>query len=138
MMCQCNGLRLLEMGKAGHIGLQVIFHRLQDHQKQFLYEAIDLFHLFSGVELHIQSHLIVAAAAGVQLFACITDPVDEMCLHKAVNILIGIFINGQLPGQGIIQNPAKTGNDLISLRLCENLLFCEHCHMCDTALDILI
>ena len=49
--------------------------------------------LFSGVETHIERHLVVAAAPGMQLLSGVSQTVDQIRLHKAVNILIFIRYN---------------------------------------------
>ena len=73
----------------------------------------------------------------MELFADITETVDQRRLHKAVDILI--FVTDlQCAVFYVCLDLAQAVNDLIGLFLCENALSAEHDHMCDTALDVLL
>ncbi len=92
VMGQGGGLRLLQMGEPGHICLHIGFHGVQNHRHQFLEQTVRGHHLRPGVQPHVQSHLIVAAAAGMQLLARFSHPLDQISLHKTMDVLI-FFIN---------------------------------------------
>ena len=88
MMCQRNGLCFLQMGKSRHNGLGIFFHDAKQNFQKAFYQFIRLFHFISCIKSHIQRHLVIPASSGVQLLSCISNPVNEVCLHKAVDILI--------------------------------------------------
>ena len=80
------------------------------------------------ISSHVQSHLIVSAAACVKLLSRIAYPVDEHSLHKAVDILVFIG-NLKLSALHIRKNSFDSGKDGVSLLLCQNSLLCQHFHM---------
>ena len=88
MMRKRDWLCLLQMGKARHDRLCVIFHNGKNGLKQMMEQILGMFYLTSGIKAHIQCHLIVSAASGMQFLARITDTVDQICLHKTMNILV--------------------------------------------------
>ena len=73
----------------------------------------------------------------MQLFADIADPVDQICLHEAVDILI-LCRNCKRSVFHVTQNAFQAFQDLIPLLLRQNLLLCKHLHMCHAAFDILL
>lgn len=68
---------------------------------------------------------------------CIPDPVDQVCLNKAVNIFIFIC-NLKCSVFHILTDSVQSVNDLLLLILSQNSLLCKHCHMCNTSSDILL
>ena len=53
------------------------------------------------VKLHVKRYLIIPAPAGVELLARIPDPVNQIGLHKAVNVLIFVC-DFQCPIENIV------------------------------------
>ena len=88
MMGQGHRLSLLQMGKAGHEGLRILFHDLQDHSEEIFELAVHQIDLRAGIQPHIQGHLVVAAPPGMEFFAGISDPVDQIGFHEAVDVLV--------------------------------------------------
>ena len=88
VMGQRRGLCLLQVCKPGHKGLFVLFHQIQNDAEQVQDLSADPVRRLSGIQPHIQGNLVVAAPAGVQALARVADPVDEIRLDKAVNVLI--------------------------------------------------
>ena len=89
-MSQCNGLCFLQMGKSRHNGLCIFLHDSKKYFQKAFYQFIRLFHFISCIKSHIQRHLVIPASSGMQFLSCISNPVNEVCLHKAVNVLIFI------------------------------------------------
>ena len=87
-MGQCNGLCLLQMSKSRHDGLGIFLHDAKQYFQKTLYQFVCLLHFISCIKSHIQRHLVIPASSGVQFLSCISNPVNEVCLHKAVDILI--------------------------------------------------
>ena len=71
----------------------------------------------------------------MKLFACITDPVDQGCLYKTVDILLG-FVDCKLSGIHILQNTGQSFDNALFLLLGEDSLLCQHGGMYDTSGDI--
>ena len=89
-MCQCHRLRFLQMREARHIGFQVLFHNTYQDRLELLQFFFDLRNLAANIKLHIQRHLIVTAAPGMQFLAGVPDHIRQIGFHKAVNIFIFI------------------------------------------------
>src|SRR5699024_7208687 len=136
MVRQRDRLRLLQMRKSRHKSMYVLLHDGEQRLKELLYKFIELRDLVSYIELHVERDLVIAASARVQLLAHISDAVDEVGLHEAVNILI--FTGDlKLAALHVQENAAESLQNLVSLLLCENALLCQHPHMRHAALDIL-
>ncbi len=136
VMCESNRLRFLQMGEAGHIGFRVLLNDPLDHKKKLLQDRIKLVNFVPHIKLHIQSNLVVPASSGVELFAHIADPVDEIRLDKAVDIFI-LVGNSESAVLDIPQDAVQSVDDLIPLMFSEDSLLCEHPHMCKAAADVL-
>ena len=89
--------------------------------KKFFQQFVDLLDLISCIKLHIQCNLVIAAASGVQLFAGIADAVDQICLHKAVDIFVFVC-DLQCSVLNITQNALQAFQDLITLCFSQNTL----------------
>ena len=137
MMCQRDRLCFLQMGESRHIGMQVFFHDLIQCHQQLLHQFVQFFDLVSDIQFHIQRYLIISASSGVQFLTCVTDPVDQICLHKTVDIFV---LTGDLQfiGIHIRHDTVQSGDDLIFFLFCQNPLFCKHRHMCLASLYILM
>ena len=90
MMCQCDRLCFLQMGKSRHDRLGIFLHDLKKASQSISINQSCQFrdlHLLV-YKLHIQCNLIITASSGMQLLSCIPDPVDQICLYKTVNIFV--------------------------------------------------
>src|SRR5699024_8954888 len=112
MMSQCNRLCFLKMGKSSHVCMYILFHDLQQRFHETLHQMIHLVNLISHIQLHIQSHLIIPASSRVKLLSGISDSVDQIRLHKTVNIFI-FTGNFQSSGSHIIQNSLQAVQNLL-------------------------
>ena len=135
-MCKRDRLCFLQVGKSRHISLNIFFHNAKQCLKKFFQQFVDLPDLISCIKLHIQCNLVIAAASGVQLFAGIADAVDQICLHKAVDIFVFVC-DLKCSVLNITQNAIQAFQDLITLSLSQNALCCQHFHMCLASCDIL-
>ena len=87
-MCQCDRLCFLQMGESRHIGVNVLFHDFFECYQHLFDECINLGDLIADIKFHIEGYLVIAASSGVQLLSGVSDAVDQVCLHEAVDILI--------------------------------------------------
>ena len=88
MVGEGQRLRFLQVSETRHGGVNVFFHEGMAGFDQGKHLVPDGKKLVSCIELHIKSHLVVAASSGVQLLAGVADAVDEGGLHEAVDILV--------------------------------------------------
>ena len=72
----------------------------------------------------------------MQLLSGISDAVNQVCLHEAVDILIlaGDF---QFSALYVGKNAFQSFQNLISFVFCQNALFCQHLYVCHAAFDVL-
>ena len=135
-MSQRDGLGFLQMGESGHICVHIFPHNsVYDRQKR-LEQALRLVDLIPHIQLHVQRHLVVPASARVELFPGVSDPLDQICLHKTVDILIlGSDFQGSV--LDIPLDPLQAADYGVSLFLCQDFLLCQHFHVSDTAPDVL-
>ena len=136
-MGKCNRLCFLKMGKTRHPGLYIAFHDLKKSLQKILYLTVNRIDLITHIKLHIQGYLVITAPAGMQLLACIAYTVDQVGLHKAVDVFI-LGSYGKPSCLYIFHNAAKPFHDLILFFCCKNPLLCQHLHMGHTASDVLL
>ena len=72
----------------------------------------------------------------MELFPCIPDPFDQICLNKTVNIFI-FLCNLKSPVLHIRPDTLKSFYNLLFLFLSQDSLLREHRYMSDTSADIL-
>ena len=136
MVSQSYRLCLLKMSKSGHIGVHVLFHDLLQGKKKVFQLFICLIDLIPDIKLHIKSYLVITASSCVKLLSCISDTIDQGCLHKAVDILI-FRCDLKLACLHICQDSVQSLCDLILFFFCQNPLFRKHGYMCLASADIL-
>ena len=66
----------------------MFFHDIQKLAQKFFYQTVDLLDLIPAVQLHVQSHLVIAAAPCVKAFARLPDPLDQIRFHKGMDIFM--------------------------------------------------
>ena len=135
-MCQRDRLCLLEMGESRHISMEVFLHDLLKRLQKIQHQPVHLPDFIPHIELHIQRHLIVPASSCVQLFAGVPNPLDQIRLHKTVDILI-LFGDLQAMVFHVLQDAFQPFQDLLFLLFRQNPLLGKHADMCHAALDIL-
>ena len=136
MMRQCCGLCFLQMGKAGHIGVCIGLHQIKDDLKQFQGFPADLIYSRPCVQSHVQGHLIVAAAACVQTLSRISDSVDQIGFHEAVDILI-FRSDLHFSALKIRENTLQAFFYRLTVLCCQDALFSQHPGVYQASLDIL-
>ena len=92
--------------------------------------------LITSIKLHVQSHLVVTAAACVQLLANIPCTLDQSGLHKTVDVFAAL-VNLKFAIDNLLFNILKFVDDNILFIICDNVLFGKHSNMCDAAVNIL-
>ena len=137
MVGQGDRLGLLQMGEARHKGVRVFFHQPQDGPEKGEQFISDCLRLLADIHAHIQGHLVIAAPAGMELLAGLSDPFDQMGLHEAVDILIAVF-KDQRAFFNIHQDPAQAAADPVRFLLADDPLPSQHGGVGYAAGDILI
>ena len=136
MVCQSYRLCLLKVGKSRHVGVNILFHDLLQGKKKVLQLLICLIDLVADIKLHIQSYLVITASSCVKLLSGISNTVDQVCLHEAVDILI-LCCDLQLACFHVCKDSVQSFCDLLLFFLCQDSLFCKHGNMCLASTDIL-
>ena len=79
---QSDRLRFLKMGESGHICMDVGLHNFIDRPQKFDQKIFRLVYLVPYEQSHIESHLIVAAPAGMKFLSGIADSLGKHSLDK--------------------------------------------------------
>ena len=127
-MSQSGGLCFLQVSESRHDGFRVLPHDGKERPEQGVQFSSDRICLTPDVHAHIESHLIISASAGVQLFPGVSDAVDEICLHKAVHIFIFIR-DGKMTALHVVENPVQSFCNLCCLLRCQDSLSAQHCRV---------
>ncbi len=77
----------LKMCIAWHYGVKVILRQFYQYAFQAEKHSLDGFYIIPQIHAEIKGHLVIAASAGMQLFASLADPVNKY----AFNIHMYIF-----------------------------------------------
>ena len=137
MVCQCDRLRFLQMGKSRHDRLGVVLHDRKKFAEHIHNQSLQCGDLTSCIKLHIQCNLVITASSGMQLLPCIPDPVDQICLYKTVDIFV-FLCNLKLSTLYIPADAFQSVQNLLLLIVCQDPLLCKHHNMRLAALDILL
>ena len=86
-MGEGDGLGPLEVGVAGHDGVQVALGLAEKGFLQVQQHPHNDGNLFLDKEAEVQGHLVIPAAGGVQPLACGSDSLGQQDLHVHVDIL---------------------------------------------------
>ena len=90
----------------------------------------------SCIKSHVQRHLVVAAASGMQLLSGVTDSLYQGSLHKAVDVLL-CFVYGKLSCLYVLPDACQSLYNGILLFYGENALFSKHNGMCNASFHVL-
>ncbi len=136
MVPEGHRLGPLHMGVPRHYRCAVLCGPLAEHPHQFLY----LFHkpraVLSEGQAYVKGHLVVAAAAGVQAFAWVSQSGGQFLLHEGMNIL-GVRVDSQHTAVYIAAYLFKLRAYFIALVHVDNALPPQHCGVGNTALYVL-
>ena len=125
VVSQRDRLRFLQMGEARHECIDVLLHDPLQHLQKLAQQMVGVLHFSAHIEPHIQGDLVIPAASGVQLLADVSDPVDQVRLHEAVDILI-LRCDLQCPALHIRKDTGQPLQNLIALLIRQNLLLRQH------------
>ena len=89
MVGKSHGLRLLQVGVAGHHRFFVLFGHGEKGLFHFFEHFNDAVGFLQKVQTGVQRHLIVAASGSVELFAGIADFGDEHGFHIHMDVFGG-------------------------------------------------
>ena len=136
-MAKGGGLGPLEVGIAGHNGLQIGLCLLDQHPLQIQHLGDHLRDLLFDKEAEIHGHLVVPAAGGVQALARVPDPLGEHGLDIHVDIFV---LQGELhpAALDVRQDGLEAADDLFRLVRLDDPLLAQHGRMGDGACNILL
>ena len=137
MVGERNRLRLLEMGKARHIGADIVLHDVKDRLKEFQEELRRLIDLIADIQPHVERDLVIAAPARVQLLTSVPDPFCQHSLDKGVDIFTGIIYD-KLSTLDILLDSLQSVEDLISFFLRQDPALCQHLYMRAASAHVLL
>ena len=103
--------------------------------EEFQQLRLDGHDLVTQIHAHIDGDLVVAAAAGVELFADVADFFREQDFH----VHMDVFISGielYLAGFDLLENLAKTRHQRGCFLLRDDADIAEHGRMSDAALNV--
>ena len=87
------------------------------------------------VKLHIQCNLVITASSGMKTFSGIANAFDQMCLHKAVNVLV-LCSKGQSTVVNVLTDALQSLDDAFFILVRQNTLFGKHGYMGNASLDV--
>ena len=131
-----GGLGPLEVGVAGHDGVQVGLRLLHQHLLQVQHHVDNLGDLLLDVQAEVHRHLVVAAAGGVEALARVADTPGAQGLDVHVDVLV---LQGELHlvRLDVRQNGLEAVDNLLRLVLLDDALLAQHGGVGDGARDIL-
>ena len=127
-MAQGHGLGLLQVGKTRHDGVLVLLHFFENNMKKRQEFGPHLFHLAPGKQAHVDSHLVVSAAAGMESLPGLSDPLGKLCLDEGMNVFVPAP-NFKLPGPDVLPDGKEAFVNGLPVLLGNNALFGEHLSM---------
>ncbi|MNI44782.1 hypothetical protein D3C73_991750 [compost metagenome] len=135
VMSEQDRLGTLQMRISRYNRLYIVFSLLNQSFLQLTQQSDELHHPVTEIQMHIRRHLVVAAAAGVQLTADRTDFFDQVFFNIHMNIFIG---NGEFDCAcaHLIQHLVQPGFDGLNILLRQDAAFAQHGDMGQTALYI--
>ena len=103
----------LHVGVPGHDGDGVPLRFFAQHRYKVLQLGLDGGAVLAQGQAHIQGHLVVAAAGGVQALARVADAGGQFPLHKGVDVL-GVGVDGESAGVQVRQDGFEARDDLLA------------------------
>ena len=133
MVAEGDGLGPLHVGVARHDGGGVLLRFMAQHFHKVLQLGLDGGAVLAQGQAHIQGHLVVAAAGGVQALAGVADAGGELPLHKGVDVL-GVGVDHQSAGIQIGQNALQALYDFLAFAFLDDAARPQHGGVGHTAL----
>ncbi|MNQ92837.1 hypothetical protein D3C85_1082750 [compost metagenome] len=137
MVREQDRLRTLQMRIPRDNRIEISLRFLKQGFLQLDQQAHELHHTLAQVEMHIRCHLIVAAAARVQLAADRTDQVDQGFLDIHMNIFILNRVL-QLAAANHALHLQQAVFDFLHVFRRQDTAFAQHRHMRQAAFDIFL
>ena len=123
------------MGVARHRRFQMLLGNRKQRLEEFQELRLDRQHLVAQIHAHIHSDLVVAAAAGVELFADVADLFREQDFHVHVDVFVG-WVEVHLASFDLLENLAKTCHQRGCFFLRDDADIAEHRRVGDGALNV--
>ena len=137
MMGEGNGLSFLEMGIAGHDGMQVLSGDLQKHFNEGFQKVTGFSAGSAGIHAGIEGDLVVPGPAGMEALAGFADALNQEGFHIHMDVL-GFRLPGDFAGFRIREDGFQAFDDLFSVFFGDDVLLAKHGGMSDGAGDILL
>ena len=107
------------------------------HRYKVLQLGLDGGAVLAQGQAHIQGHLVVAAAGGVQALARVADAGGQFPLHKGVDVL-GVGVDGESAGVQVRQDGFEARDDLLAFAFVDDAALPQHGGVGHAALDVLV
>ena len=137
MVAEGDGLGPLHVGVARHDDGGVLLRFMAQHFHKVLQLGLDGGAVLAQGQAHIQGHLVVAAAGGVQALAGVADAGGELPLHKGVDVL-GVGVDGEGAGVQVRPDGFEARDDLLALAFVDDAALPQHGGVGDAAFDVLV
>ena len=132
VMRQSNGLRLLQMGISRHDGVNIALCNAKQNTAQLFEHCGNFIRFMAQIHTHVKCNLVVAAASGMQLFACVAYSGNQNRFDIHMNIL-GIDFKFHIAVFNIFFNLAESFYYQFRILFWDYTLLAEHFCMCNTA-----
>ena len=136
MVCKKHRLRPLQVRIAGHDHVEIFFGRLGQLSAQRLQSADDELDLVAQKKPHVERHLIVAAARGVEFAAGRTDQLGQASFDIHMNIFVRLR-KLELAAVYLALDRLQAADNLPRITGWNDALLGEHFRVRNTAHDVM-
>ncbi|MNH98638.1 hypothetical protein D3C73_513810 [compost metagenome] len=136
MVGEQDRLGTLQMRVAGNDRLDIVLGLAYQRFLQLMQQSYQFDHPIAQIQMHVGSHLVVAAASGMQLAADRADLLDQIFFNIHMNIFICHGKNN-LPRTDFVEHLVQSVLDRLYILLRQDAAFAQHCDMGQTSLHIL-
>ena len=125
MVAESHRLRCLQVGEARHDGVGVFGCQAQNAFLQFLQQLQNGVNLIAHIQADVGCHLVVAAAAGMQLLAGDADALGQARLNVHVHIF-KVNAPFEIAGLNFRFNGVQAADNVIAFLRGEHAHFRQH------------
>ena len=137
MVGQGQRLGPLQMGVTGNQGVKVLLGMAKERALKPQQSGIDGIDLLAQPEPQIRSNLVIAAAAGVQLFAERPQQFDQAALNGEMNVL-GFQAWVEITRSSFLPNGFKAFDQLLTLLGADQVATAQHSGVGHRAIEVLL
>ena len=124
MMGERDRLRALQMGVAGHHGVEMAMGERDQRAAEFPGEPDHLGQFVAEIEPQIERDLVVARSRGMELAPRRADPLGQAALDREMDILVGER-EAEAAGIDLALDRAQAGDDLGGLGAAQQAGFAQ-------------